>query len=217
MKFHNFNKVNPSILLGLEMATPDRPEWPCLTKEYIRGSCVRKTDATMDWLVFQLIVIMALTAQGLQINTTNNQVLERAVGQNVKLDCEFTTVPEDAGDLEVEWSVKSIRHPVTEILMYTAGYIYDHYYGPLKDRVYFHSEDPGKRDASIDLLLLTPSDTGFYYCQVKKVPGIKSIKAVLRVLEPSSKSRCYHTEGAGKVGTTQVLKCRSGQGAAPTW
>lgn len=59
MKFHNFNKVNPSILLGLEMATPDRREWPCLTKEYIRGSCIRETDATMDWLVFQLIVIMA--------------------------------------------------------------------------------------------------------------------------------------------------------------
>lgn len=99
--------------------------------------------------------------------------------------------------------------------VYHRVYLYDHYYGPLKGRVYFHSEDPGKGDASIDLLLLTPSDTDFYYCQVKKVPGIKSNKAVLRVLEPSSK--CYHTEGAGKIGTTQVLKCRSGKGAAPTW
>jgi len=41
-------------------------------------------------------------------------------------------------------------------------------------RVYFESEDPEKGDAAIHLLLLTTKDTGIYYCQVKKVPGIKA-------------------------------------------
>lgn len=170
----------------------------------------------MVWLVFQLVVIMARVAQGLHINTTNNQVLKKAVGQNVKLECQFTTAPEDAGPLEVEWTVKSVRHPMEkkELLLYTAGQIYDSYYPPQKGRVYFHSEDPGKGDASIDLVLLTPSDSGIYYCQVKKVPGIKSIKTALQVLEPPSKPRCYHTEGGVKA---HVLKCGSERGAAPTW
>lgn len=162
---------------------------------------------------------MALTAQGLHINTTNNQDLQKAVGQNVKLDCRFTTAPEDAGPLEIEWSVKSRRNPMEKktILLYTAGHTYDNYYEPQKGRVYFHKDNPGKGDASINLLLLTPSDTGIYYCQVKKVPGIQSIKTVLQVLKPPSKPRCYHTEEAGKVGKIQVLKCGSEEGAVPTW
>lgn len=161
---------------------------------------------------------MALTAHGLRINTTDREILDRAVGQNVKLECKFTPAPEDAGNLEIEWS-KSVRHPTEkfEILFYTAGYIYDCNYAPLKRRVYFREEDPGKGDASIELLLLTCSDTAFYYCQVKKAPGIKSIKTGLRVLEPPSKPRCFHVEGAGKVGETQVLKCGSEEDAAPTW
>lgn len=194
MEFHNFNTVKPSILLALEITNRRGHFWPMS----IYGSCVCKTDATMDWLVFQLVVISALTAQGLHINTTKSQVLKKAVGENVKLKCEFTTALKDAGPLEVKWSMKSICHPMekAEILLYMAGQTYDGYYGPQKGRVYFHSEDPGKGNASIDLLLLTT----IYYCQVKKVPGIKNIKTVLQVLEPPSKPRCYHTEGAGKVG-----------------
>lgn len=172
----------------------------------------------MNWLSFQLATII-LTANGLEINTSSNQIVQKAVGENVKLDCQFTTDPEDAGPLEIEWSVKSIRHPMekADMLLYTAGHIYDGYYEPLKGRAYFHSEDPGKGDAAISILLLTPSDTGIYYCQVKKVPGIQSIKTVLRVLQPPSKPRCYYTEGAGDVGKTKVLHCASQEGAAPIW
>lgn len=171
----------------------------------------------MDRLVSRLIVIVALTAHGLRINTTDSQILDRAVGQNVKLECKFTPAPEDAGNLEIEWSIKSVRHPTEKVEILFYGYMYDRNYAPLKRRVYFREEDPRKGDASIELLLLTRSDTAFYYCQVKKAPGIKSIKTGLRGLEPPSKPRYFHAVGAGKVGETQVLKCGSEEGAAPTW
>lgn len=176
------------------------------------------TYTTMDALVFQLLILV-LTAKGLEIHTPTRTILEKAVGQNVKLDCHFTTSPEDAGQLEIEWSVKSIRHPMetAEVLMYTAGQIYDQYYEPLKGRVYFHSQDPEKGDASIHLLQLTPEDTGIYKCQVKKVPGIQNIKTVLRVLKPPSEPRCYYTEGTEELGKTTVLHCKSQEGAAPIW
>ena len=159
------------------------------------------------------LVILAVIARALEINTSTSKILEKAEGENVKLACFFTPGPEDAGNLEIEWSVKSIRHPLekAEILWYTAGHIYDSLYEHLKGRVYFDSEDPAKGDAAINLSLLTTKDTGIYYCQVKKVPGIKSIYTVLRVLKPPSKPRCSYTER----GQTKVLRCESQEGAAP--
>ncbi|XP_042370484.1 coxsackievirus and adenovirus receptor homolog, partial [Plectropomus leopardus] len=166
-------------------------------------------------LTFRLFVLV-LTAEALEIGTPNNQVFDEAVGEHVRLDCQFTTAPEDEGHLEIEWTVKSVRHPMekAELLMYVAGHIYE-YYEPLKGRVYFQSDDPGKGDAGIQLLRLTPSDSGIYYCQVKKAPAIRNIKAVLRVLQKPSKPRCSCTEGAGDVGKTVVLHCASEEGAPP--
>ena len=181
-----------------------------------RFHSVCKTDATMNGLAFQLL-ILALTAKGLEINTSTNKILEKAEGENVKLACDFTTAPEDTGNLEIEWSVRSVRHPMEteEVLLYSAGQIYDSLYEPLQGRVYFHSEDPEKGDAAIHLSLLSHQDSGIYKCQVKKVPGIRSIKTVLRVLKRPSKPRCYYTEGAGEFSKTKVLHCQSQEGAAP--
>lgn len=164
----------------------------------------------MDKQFFRLLVI-ALTAKGLEINTSNNKIVEKAVGENVKLDCFFTTCPEDEGILEIEWSVKSVHQPMekAEVLFYTAEHIYGNLYEHLKGRVYFDAQDPQQGDAAIRLLQLPRKDTGIYSCQVKKVPGIQSIKAVLRVLERPSKPRCYYTEGDGEFGKTRVLDCGS--------
>lgn len=114
----------------------------------------------MDRLVSRLIVIVALTAHRLRINTTDSQILDRAVGQNVKLECKFTPAPEDAGNLEIEWSIKSVRHPTEKVEILFYGYIYDRNYAPLKRRVYFREEDPRKGDASIELLLLAADSLG---------------------------------------------------------
>ncbi|KAG8001014.1 Coxsackievirus and adenovirus receptor-like protein [Nibea albiflora] len=184
----------------------------------IRANSDCKTHATMDKQFFQLVIV-ALTAQGLEINTSNNKFVEKAVGENVKLDCFFTTGPEDEGMLEIEWSVKSVRHPMemAGVLLYTAEHIYNNLYEHLKGRVYFDAQDPEKGDAAIHLSQLTQQDTGLYYCQVKKAPGIQRIKAVLRVLERSSKPKCYSTEEDGEFGKTKVLHCGSEEGAAPIW
>lgn len=171
----------------------------------------------MDRLTLGLVAMTALGAKGLEINTTNNAFVEKAVGESVKLECKFTTDPGDTGPLEIEWTVKSVRSPMEkdQVLMYTAGHIYGDYHKDLKGRAYFQEGDPGRGDASINIALLTPLDTGIYYCQVKKVPGIRSIKAILRVLRKPSKPECHSTEGAGEVGRTKVLHCGSGEGAPP--
>lgn len=165
---------------------------------------------------FQLVIV-ALTAQGLVINTSNNNIVEKAVGENVKLGCFFTTGPKDEGTLEIEWSVKSVRHPMEEatILWYTAEHIYENLYEHLKGRVYLDAQDPERGDGAIHLLQLTRKDTGIYFCQVKKLPGIQRIKTVLRVLEPPSKPKCNSTQGVGEFGETKVLHCGSEEGAAP--
>ncbi|MED6290832.1 hypothetical protein CHARACLAT_017458 [Characodon lateralis] len=42
---------------------------------------------------------------GLEITTTQVTPLEKASGQSVKLDCQFTVGPEDSGPLDIEWSL----------------------------------------------------------------------------------------------------------------
>lgn len=44
-------------------------------------------------------------ASGLEITTTEQTVIEKASGQSVKLDCQFTLAPEDTGPLDIEWSL----------------------------------------------------------------------------------------------------------------
>lgn len=44
-------------------------------------------------------------ASGLEITTTGPTSIEKASGQSVKLDCQFTLAPEDSGPLDIEWSL----------------------------------------------------------------------------------------------------------------
>lgn len=189
-----------------------------MSKKYIRGGDIHKTYRCYHGLAYSMFQVLAISSicSGLEINTTNNQILEKAVGETVKLNCPFTTTPADVGRLEIEWSVRpaSSLLEATVVLGYSGGQIYDGYYRPLQGRVYFHSVDLGNGDGAIHLSLLTPTDSGIYKCQVKKVPGIQSIKTVLRVLKAPSKPRCY-TEGTKAVGKTIVLHCGSQEGAVP--
>ena len=150
------------------------------------------------------------------INSTDKKLLEKAVGGSATLDCQFTLAPDDFGNLEIEWTrlSKPGLTPDSEIIVYSAGQIYDHYYEPLKDRVHFTSMDPRSGDGSINLLLLTPSDSGTYRCQVKKVPGIQRITTILRVMQAPSKPSC-HLKGTAEVGGNVVLHCNAVEGAIP--
>lgn len=120
--------------------------------------------------MFQVLAISSICS-GQQIYTTNDQILEKAVGETLKLDCLFTTTLADVGRLEIEWSVRLASSPseATVVLVYSGGQIYDGYYRPLQG-VYFHAVDPGKGDATIHFSLLTPTD---WHLQVPGQGGSK--------------------------------------------
>ncbi|KAL2087163.1 hypothetical protein ACEWY4_018222 [Coilia grayii] len=169
----------------------------------------------MDLQIFQVFLLLFTGCSGVLINSTDQTIIEKPVGGSVMLDCQFNIAPEDTGPLEIEWT--RLSHGGTsdsEIIVYSAGQVYDDYSPPLKNRVYFSSENPRIGDGSINLQRLTLSDSGTYKCQVKKVPGIHSIKTTLRVLHPPSKPLCY-TQGTTEVSKTVVLHCEVEKGASP--
>lgn len=46
-------------------------------------------------------------ASGLDITSTEPTFIEKASGQSVKLDCQFTLATEDSGPLDIEWGLMS--------------------------------------------------------------------------------------------------------------
>ncbi|KAL7823088.1 hypothetical protein AOLI_G00330720, partial [Acnodon oligacanthus] len=121
---------------------------------------------------------------GLEITSTGPTSIEKASGESVKLDCQFTLATEDSGPLDIEWSLQPSDNQKEEkvVILYSGDRAYENYYPPLKGRVHFNSPDPKNGDASINLLSLEASDTGTYQCKVKKVPGIRSRKVLLTVM-----------------------------------
>ncbi|KAK1800628.1 hypothetical protein P4O66_005829, partial [Electrophorus voltai] len=177
---------------------------------------------------------------GLQITSTGPTSIEMASGGSVKLDCQFSLATQDAGPLDIEWSLQPSDNQREEkvsngghvgeflnvilssamlrinrfIILYSGDRAYDDYYPALKGRVHFNSSDPKKGDASINLLTLQASDTGTYQCKVKKAPGIGSRKVLLTVMVRPSTPKCS-TEGSTYIGDNVVLKCKSSDGTSP--
>uniref|UniRef100_A0A3Q3W0N1 Ig-like domain-containing protein n=1 Tax=Mola mola TaxID=94237 RepID=A0A3Q3W0N1_MOLML len=160
-------------------------------------------------------------ASGLEITTTEQTVIEKASGQSVKLDCQFTLAPEDTGPLDIEWSLMpsdNQQEDKVQVILYSGDRAYEDYYEPVKGRVHFNSADPKNGDASINLTGLKSSDSGTYQCKVKKAPGIRSRRMLLIVMKPS-RPRCY-TDGPTQEGKDIVLRCLSSEGTQPlqyTW
>lgn len=46
-------------------------------------------------------------ASGLEITSSVSTSIEKASGQSVRLDCQFTLASEDSGPLDIEWSLKA--------------------------------------------------------------------------------------------------------------
>lgn len=46
------------------------------------------------------------SSHGLEIISTGSTTVEKASGESVKLDCQFTLAPEDSGSLDIEWSLQ---------------------------------------------------------------------------------------------------------------
>uniref|UniRef100_H3CFN9 CXADR Ig-like cell adhesion molecule n=1 Tax=Tetraodon nigroviridis TaxID=99883 RepID=H3CFN9_TETNG len=158
-------------------------------------------------------------AFGLDITTTGPSSIEKASGQSVKLECQFTLAPEDTGPLDIEWSLMASDNQQEDkvVILYSGDRAYEDYYEPMRGRVHFNSADPKTGDASINLTGLKSSDSGTYQCKVKKAPGIRSRKMLLivmvKIVKPS-KPRCY-ADGPTEEGKDIVLKCSSSDGTQP--
>lgn len=175
------------------------------------------TAFQLSFLISSITVFLSLGPSCcLDITSTGPTVVEKASGESVKLDCQFTLAPEDSGSLDIEWTLQPADTQGEEkvVILYSGDRAYENYYAPLKDRVHFNSLDPKTGDASINLLSLKSDDTGMYQCKVKKVPGIRSRKVTLRVMVAPSKPRCY-ADGSTEVGKDVVLRCECGEGTSP--
>ncbi|KAA0704007.1 Coxsackievirus and adenovirus receptor -like protein [Triplophysa tibetana] len=160
-------------------------------------------------------------ACGLQITTTGPTSIEKASGESVKLDCQFTLAPEDAGPLDIEWTLQPSDNQKDEkvVIVYSGDRAFSEYYPPIIGRVHFNSPDPKNGDASMNIMGLKAIDTGTYQCKVKKVPGINSRKFLLTVMVRPSKPRCY-ADGPTLMGKDMMLRCNSADGTQPlkyTW
>ncbi|XP_011618064.1 coxsackievirus and adenovirus receptor homolog [Takifugu rubripes] len=168
-----------------------------------------------------LLTLLAGLASGLEITTTGPSSIEKASGQSVKLECQFTLASEDTGPLDIEWSLMASDNQQEDkvVILYSGDRAYEDYYEPMRGRVHFNSADPKNGDASINLTGLKSSDSGTYQCKVKKAPGIRSRKMLLIVMVKPSKPRC-HADGPTEEGKDVVLKCMSSDGTQPlkyTW
>ena len=46
------------------------------------------------------------SSHGLEIISAGSTTVEKASGESVKLDCQFSLAPEDSGSLDIEWSLQ---------------------------------------------------------------------------------------------------------------
>uniref|UniRef100_A0A671PVG3 Coxsackievirus and adenovirus receptor homolog n=1 Tax=Sinocyclocheilus anshuiensis TaxID=1608454 RepID=A0A671PVG3_9TELE len=177
------------------------------------GNSMRHVHYCLKALSF---LLFSGSACGLQITSTSPTSIEKASGETVKLDCQFTLSAEDSGPLDIEWSLQPSDNQKEEkvVIVYSGDRAFEHYYEPLKGRVHFNSPDPKNGDASMNIMGLKATDTGTYQCKVKKVPGISSRKFLLTVMVRPSKPRCY-AEGQTHAGKDMVLRCSSVEGTQP--
>ncbi|KAJ8368338.1 hypothetical protein SKAU_G00083660 [Synaphobranchus kaupii] len=160
-------------------------------------------------------------AHGLEMTSTGPRSIEKASGDSVNLDCDFTLAPEDSGHLDIEWTLMASDNQNLDkvIILYSGGRVYEDYYPAVKGRMHFSSVDPKDGNASVNMTQLEISDTGTYQCKVKKAPGIGSRKIFLSVMVRPSKPRCFK-EGLSQEGKDLVLRCLSSEGTNPlqyTW
>ncbi|XP_036392656.1 coxsackievirus and adenovirus receptor homolog [Megalops cyprinoides] len=161
-------------------------------------------------------IVFGGVAHGLEITSTGSRSIEKASGDGVKLDCEFTLAPEDTGPLDIEWILMAADNQNLDkvIILYSGDRVYEDYYTATKGRVHFSSTSPKEGDASINMTGLKTSDTGTYQCKVKKVPGLDSRKVFLSVMVRPSKPQCF-MEGPSQEGKDLVLRCLSSEGTNP--
>ncbi|KAL4609279.1 hypothetical protein GN956_G23750 [Arapaima gigas] len=151
----------------------------------------------------------------MQVTSTGPQTIQKAQGDNVTLECEYTVGPSDTGELDIEWSRVSPDTTQKDelIISYTGSQKFVHGTS-LAEGVDFAAADPSQGDASITIVPLTTAHTGTYQCKVKKGPGVDMRKVTLVVLVQPSAPKCW-MEGSETVGGSISLHCKSSEGSSP--
>ncbi|XP_067897368.1 coxsackievirus and adenovirus receptor homolog isoform X2 [Heterodontus francisci] len=166
-----------------------------------------------------LLYLLAGWSQGLKI-TQDQSAVEAGDGASVMLKCRFKLDSTDIGPLDIEWSRAPADSTASQIIIidFSGDRIYGTRVEDMKGRVHFSSPDPKNGDASLNITRLKPSDSGMYYCKVKKSPGSEIKPVKLDVFVRPSPPTCY-VDGSQEIGKDVTLKCSS-EGTPPisyTW
>lgn len=78
-------------------------------------------------LIFFFVCFCPGLACGLEITSTGPTSIEKASGQSVKLDCQFTLAPEDSGPLDIEWSLLSSDNQKEDKVVRVVAHIHRKY------------------------------------------------------------------------------------------
>lgn len=69
--------------------------------------CLNLVFGNISFLnLWSLFLLFSGSACGLQITSTGQTSIEKASGESVKLDCQFTLASDDSGPLDIEWSLQ---------------------------------------------------------------------------------------------------------------
>ncbi|XP_051541681.1 V-set and immunoglobulin domain-containing protein 8a isoform X1 [Myxocyprinus asiaticus] len=207
-KFHS--KVFPNMNVPKICFLTGCPKWPC----------VRRTSLSP---LFSFMILSVLTlflkahvTLAMKVTSSGPQTMQMAQGEQVTLDCAYTSSPADIGELDIEWSVISPDTTQKDhmIISYTGGRKYIHSDPAFMKGVDFTATDPAQGDASLSITSLAANHAGTYQCKVKKAPGVDSRKISLIVMVKPSVPKCWVDRGEA-VGEPVSVRCRSEEGSAP--
>ncbi|XP_058932985.1 V-set and immunoglobulin domain-containing protein 8 [Kogia breviceps] len=164
-----------------------------------------------------LVCLSPALLSAVRINGEQQEVLNLAEGDSVRLGCPYILDPEDYGPnaLGIEWMQVNPEPSRQEnvLLSYRDKRVNHGNLPSLQQRVRFAAPDPSQDDASISLSNLQVSDTAIYECRVKKTT-VATRKVIITVLARPAVPKCWF-EGYMSYGNNVVLKCLDSRGSPP--
>ncbi|XP_068394401.1 V-set and immunoglobulin domain-containing protein 8 [Eschrichtius robustus] len=164
-----------------------------------------------------LVCLSPALLPAVRINGDNQETLNVAEGDSVKLGCPYILDPEDYGPngLGIEWMQVNPEPSRQEnvFISYQNKKVNHGGLPSLQQRVRFAAPDPSQYDASIDLLNLQLSDTATYECRVKKTT-VATRTVIITVQARPAMPKCW-SEGRMSYGNNVVLKCSVIGGSLP--
>ncbi|XP_077048142.1 myelin protein P0 [Agelaius phoeniceus] len=184
-----------SPLSGVPAARPPRAHWPAFgdraTLKPRPRRCPLRVTATMSPRATRRLLLVAglVAALGLSpvspIHVYTQREVYGTVGSSVTLSCSFWSSEWISEDISITWhfQAEGSRDSIS-IFHYAKGQPYIDDVGTFKERMEW-AGNPRRRDGSIVIHGLEPSDNGTFTCDVKNPPDIvgKSSQVTLYVLE----------------------------------